>query len=59
MESTNRESNKIFLIIYPNLDEMMIRLQTLDNSLTLAIQRTAFVSDMKEKINEVIILLFT
>ena len=33
---------------------MTIRLQTLDNSLTLGIDRSASVTDLKEKINKVI-----
>lgn len=50
MERKSSEGKKIYSF---SLDEMIIKLQTLDNCLTLNVRRSASVSDLKQKINEV------
>lgn len=57
MEKTNKESKKkISKFIFYDLDEMTIRLQTLDDCLTISIDRIATVLELKEKIKEVMLI---
>jgi hypothetical protein len=57
MEKTNKESKKkISKFIFYDLDEMTIRLQTLDDCLTISINRIATVLELKEKIKEVMLI---
>lgn len=54
MEKSINESKKIFpKFIFSDLDEIMIKLQTLDECLTISIKRIATVLELKEKIKEV------